>query len=50
MSMNMPTVHFKVAQEHLEIGEVIEKGFALRVDDVDGEDAIVVVCLHDAAV
>jgi len=50
MSMNMPTMKFKVPQEHLELGVVIEQGFAFRVGDVNGEDAVVVVGLHDAAI
>lgn len=48
--MNMPSVHFKVLEKYLEIGVVVEKGFAIKIDDVDGEDAVKVVCLHDAAV
>ena len=48
--MNVPTMHFKVAQKHLEIGVVIEEGFALWIGDVDGEDAVVVVGLDEAAV
>lgn len=48
--MNMPSVHFKVLEKYLEIGVVVEKGFAIKIDDVDGEDAVKVVCLHDAAI
>lgn len=48
--MNMPTMHFKVLEKHLEIGVVVEEGFALWIGDVDGEDAVVVVGLHEAAV
>ena len=50
MSMNMPTMKFKMPQEHLEIGVVIVQGFALRVDDMNGEDAVIIVGLHEAAV
>jgi hypothetical protein len=46
----MPSVHFKVAQEHLEIGVVVEEGFALWIGDVDGENAVVVVGLDETAV
>ena len=48
--MNMPTMHFKVVQKHLEIGVVVEKGFALLVDDMNGENAVKVVGLDEAAV
>ena len=48
--MNMPTMHFKVLEKYLEIGVVVEEGFSLWIDDVDGEDAVVVVGLHEAAV
>lgn len=50
MSMNMPTMKFKMPQEHLEIGVVIVQGFALGVDDMNGEDAVIIVGLHEAAV
>lgn len=48
--MNMPAMKFKMSQEHLEVGVVVEQGFAIRVGDVNGEDAVVVVGLHDAAI
>jgi len=48
--MNVPTMKFKVPQEHLELGIVIEQGFAFGVGDMNGEDAVVVVGLHDAAI
>jgi hypothetical protein len=48
--MNVPAVHFKVLEKYLEIGVVVEKGFALLVDDMNGEDAVKVVGLHEAAV
>ncbi len=48
--MNMPTMKFKMPQEHLELGVVIEQGFAIGAGDEDGEDAVVVVGLHDAAI
>jgi len=48
--MNMPTMKFKVLQEHLELGVVIEQGFAVGVGDMNGEDAVVVVGLHSAAI
>ena len=48
--MNMPTMKFKVSEKHLELGVVIEQGFAFRVGDMNGEDAVVVVGLHDTAV
>ncbi len=37
MSMNVPTMKFKMPQEHLELGVVIEQGFAIGVGDVNGE-------------
>lgn len=48
--MNVTSVHFKVLEKYLEIGVVVEQGFALGVDDMNGEDAVVVVGLHEAAV
>ena len=48
--MNMPAMKFKVLEKYLEIGVVVEKGFALRIGDVDGENAVVVVGLDDASV
>ena len=48
--MNMPTMKFKMPQEHLELGVMVEQGFAIGVGDVNGEDAVVVVGLHDAAI
>jgi len=48
--VNVTPVHFKVLEKYLEIGVVVEKGFALLVDDMNGEDAVVVVGLHDAAI
>lgn len=48
--MNVTSVHFKVLEKYLEIGVVVEEGFALWIGDVDGEDAVVVVGLHEAAV
>jgi hypothetical protein len=48
--MNVPAVHFKVLEKYLEIGVVVEEGFSLWIGDVDGEDAVVVVGLHEAAV
>jgi hypothetical protein len=50
MSMNMPTMKFKMPEKHLELGIVIEQGFAFGVGDMNGEDAVVVVGLHDAAI
>jgi hypothetical protein len=50
MSMNVPTMKFKVPQEHLELGVVVEQGFAVGVGDVNGEDAVVVVGLDKASV
>jgi hypothetical protein len=50
MSMNMPTMKFKMPQEHLELGVVVEEGFAIGAGDEDGEDAVVVVGLDEAAV
>lgn len=41
---------FKMPQEHLELGVMIEQGFAFGIGDVNGEDAVVVVGLHDAAI
>lgn len=41
---------FKVPQEHLEFSVVVVQGSAFRVGDVNGEDAVVVVGLHDAAI
>jgi len=48
--MNMPTMKFKMPQEHLEFSVVIEQGFAVGAGDEDGEDAVVVVGLDEAAV
>lgn len=48
--MNVTSVHFKVLEKYLEIGVVVEEGFAFGISDVDGEDAVVVVGLHEAAV
>ena len=48
--MNVPAVHFKVLEKYLEIGVVVEQGFALGVDDMNGEDAVVVVGLDEAAI
>ena len=48
--MNVPTMKFKMPQEHLELGVMVEQGFAFGVGDVNGEDAVVVVGLHDTAV
>ena len=48
--MNVTSVHFKVLEKYLEIGVVVEKGFALLVDDMNGENAVKVVGLHEAAV
>ena len=48
--MNVTSVHFKVLEKYLEIGVVVEEGFSLLIGDVDGEDAVVVVGLHEAAV
>ena len=48
--MNMPAMKFKVPQEHLEFSVVIEQGFAIGVGDVNGEDAVVVVGLDEAAI
>ena len=48
--MNVPAVHFKVLEKYLEIGVVVEQGFALGVDDMNGEDAVIIVGLHEAAV
>lgn len=48
--MNMPTMKFKMPQEHLELGVVVEQGFAFGVGDVNGEDAVVVVGLDEAAI
>jgi len=39
-----------VLEKYLEIGVVVEKGFALLVDDMNGEDSVKVVGLHEAAV
>jgi len=50
MSMNMPTVKFKMPEKHLELGVMVEQGFAFRIGDMDSEDAVVVVGLHDAAI
>lgn len=50
MSMNMPTVKFKVLEKYLEIGVVVEEGFTVRGDDMNGEDAVVVVGLDEAAI
>lgn len=50
MSMNMPAMKFKVPEKHLELGVVIEQGFAIRIGDEDGEDAVVVVGLDEAAI
>ena len=48
--MNMPTMKFKMPEKHLELGVMVEQGFAFGVGDVNGEDAVVVVGLHDAAI
>ena len=48
--VNVTPVHFKVLEKYLEIGVVVEKGFALLVDDMNGENAVKVVGLHEAAV
>ena len=48
--MNMPAVKFKVPEKHFELGVVVEQGFAVGVGDVNGEDAVVVVGLHKAAI
>ena len=48
--MNVTPVHFKVLEKYLEIGVVIEQGFAIGAGDEDGEDAVVVVGLDEAAV
>lgn len=48
--MNVTSVHFKVLEKYLEIGVVVEQGFALGVDDMNGEDAVIIVGLHEAAV
>ena len=36
----MPAMKFKMPQEHLELGVVIEQGFAFGVGDMNGEDAV----------
>lgn len=46
----MPTMQGKVVQEVAKVGVVVEEGFSLWIGDVDGEDAVVVVGLHEAAV
>ena len=48
--MNVPTVKFKMPQEYLELGVVIEQGFAFGIGDMNGEDSVVVVGLDDAAI
>ena len=48
--MNVTSVHFKVLEKYLEIGVVIEQGFAIGAGDEDGEDAVVVVGLDEAAI
>jgi len=50
MSMNVPTMKFKMPEKHLELGVMVEQGFAFGIGDEDGEDAVVVVGLHDAAI
>lgn len=50
MSMNMPTMHFKVLEKHLELGVMVKEGFAFGIGDEDGEDAVKVVGLDEAAV
>ena len=50
VSMNVPAMKFKVPEKHLELGVVIEQGFAIRIGDMNGEDAVVVVGLHNAAI
>lgn len=48
--MNVTPVHFKVLEKYLEIGVVVEQGFALGVDNMNGENAVKVVGLDEAAV
>lgn len=48
--MNVPTMKFKMPEKHLELGVMVEQGFAFGIGDEDGEDAVVVVGLHDAAI
>ena len=48
--MNVTPVHFKVLEKYLEIGVVVEKGFALLVDNMNGENAVKVVGLDEAAI
>ena len=48
--MNMPTMKFKMPQEHLELGVMVEQGFAIGAGDEDGKDAVVVVGLDEAAI
>jgi len=50
MSMNMPTMKFKMSQEYLELSVMVEQGFAVGIGDMDSEDAVVVVGLDEAAV
>jgi len=42
MSMNVPTMKFKMPEKHLELGVMVEQGFAFGIGDEDGEDAVVV--------
>ncbi len=46
----MPTMHFKVLEKHLELGVMVKEGFAFGIGDEDGEDAVKVVGLDEAAV
>lgn len=48
--MNVTSVHFKVLEKHLELGVMVKEGFAFGIGDVDGEDAVKVVGLDEAAV
>ena len=48
--MNMPTMKFKMPHKHLELGVMVEQGFAFGVGDYDGEHAVVVIGLDEAAI
>ena len=48
--MNVPAMKFKMPEKHLEIGVVVEEGFALWIGDMNGEDAVKVVGLDETAV
>jgi hypothetical protein len=48
--VNVTAVHFKVAQQDLEISVVIKQGFALGIGDDNSKDAVVIVGLNGDAV